>query len=58
MQEKRFIKLVDVRCREETMKKNDEEMESEMEVINKVKEDLEDAGEPVLTEQEFFAFTT
>lgn len=50
MQEKRFIKLVDVRCREETMKKNDEEMESEMEVINKVKEDLEDAGESVFIE--------
>ena len=40
------------------MKKNDEEMESEMEVINKVKEDLEDAGESVFIEQEFFAFTT
>ena len=50
MQEKRFIKLVDARCREETMKKNDEEMESEMEVINKVKEDLEDAGESVFIE--------
>ena len=50
MQEKRFIKLVDVRCREKTMKKNDEEMESEMEVINKVKEDLEDAGESVFIE--------
>lgn len=32
------------------MKKNDEEMESEMEVINKVKEDLEDAGESVFIE--------
>ena len=32
------------------MKKNDEEMESEMEVINKVKEDLEEAGESVFIE--------
>ena len=40
------------------MKKNDEGMETEMEVINKVKQDLEEAGESVFIEYSLFVITT
>lgn len=40
------------------MKKNDEEMETEMEVIDKVKQGLEEAGESVFIEYGLFALTT